>query len=615
MQDKARDAKSLFDYIPPSLQAGIVAGTNTTDLTPYVRAAIAANSNIVAPCGTYLFNTSTASGYESRGLGPYVLTVQNRTSFRLVGEAPGCVTFMTGNSAALSDILWVFQSANIEVGNINFVGNNTGLTFGQNNGALSLYSVKNFWVHDIQTSVFQGSHIVGNWQFNGVYERISQSVPAAATGFDVASLQNITIRNFTAVGASGGQGFQHIYDAPNANPTYNTTGITLCAGCAVSMSNHIRIENADLSGFTTAVAVSEARDVWLVNSNIHENLTGSGTFSVGAAFSVANIGTVAYNINVVDNRFSNNGSPVGDAGLRGGLALNSNVGLVYATVTGNSFVDNYDSGIVNTGRSTTAYITGNYFGNIATANQTNTISFPSFFTAATIITGNIGQTIPMKTGWYRPDGATTALSVNDATVFAATAANANVTVPFTFGVVGNNLGKSMFAGSTSGFATVQAQPVQGTPTILWPTASGTVVASAVAPLSVDAATGAASCPTCATTTNGGGTLAAGITASSLTSAAGGTFGTNAFNSTAYLALAGGTMTGDIAMGSHNIGGTGTLKNGAVTVASLPTCNSGAEGTHYGVTDANATTFLTTVAGGGSNHVPVYCNGTNWVIGG
>lgn len=58
----------------------------------------------------------------------------------------------------------------------------------------------------------------------------------------------------------------------------------------------------------------------------------------------------------------------------------------------------------------------------------------------------------------------------------------------------------------------------------------------------------------------------------------------------------------------------TLKHGVSTVAILPTCNAGAEGTRSGVTDANATTFLSVVAGGGSNHVPVYCNGTAWVIG-
>lgn len=55
-------------------------------------------------------------------------------------------------------------------------------------------------------------------------------------------------------------------------------------------------------------------------------------------------------------------------------------------------------------------------------------------------------------------------------------------------------------------------------------------------------------------------------------------------------------------------------SGTTTVSALATCNSAATGQRSQVSDANATTFLSTVAGGGSNVVPVMCNGTNWVIG-
>jgi hypothetical protein len=51
-----------------------------------------------------------------------------------------------------------------------------------------------------------------------------------------------------------------------------------------------------------------------------------------------------------------------------------------------------------------------------------------------------------------------------------------------------------------------------------------------------------------------------------------------------------------------------------TVGSLGTCNAGANGTRRMVSDANATTFASTVAAGGANNVPVVCNGTNWIIG-
>ena len=48
-----------------------------------------------------------------------------------------------------------------------------------------------------------------------------------------------------------------------------------------------------------------------------------------------------------------------------------------------------------------------------------------------------------------------------------------------------------------------------------------------------------------------------------------------------------------------------------TVAQLPTVAQGLRGM---VTDSNTTTFAAVVAGGGSNVVPVYCDGTNWRVG-
>jgi hypothetical protein len=50
-----------------------------------------------------------------------------------------------------------------------------------------------------------------------------------------------------------------------------------------------------------------------------------------------------------------------------------------------------------------------------------------------------------------------------------------------------------------------------------------------------------------------------------------------------------------------------------TVATLPTAV-GKTGVRYMVSDANATTFNSVVAGGGANIVPVFSNGTTWRIG-
>jgi len=57
-----------------------------------------------------------------------------------------------------------------------------------------------------------------------------------------------------------------------------------------------------------------------------------------------------------------------------------------------------------------------------------------------------------------------------------------------------------------------------------------------------------------------------------------------------------------------------LKSTPVAVGSLPAAATVGSGTRMFVTDANATTFASIVAGGGANIVPVYSDGTNWRIG-
>ena len=52
--------------------------------------------------------------------------------------------------------------------------------------------------------------------------------------------------------------------------------------------------------------------------------------------------------------------------------------------------------------------------------------------------------------------------------------------------------------------------------------------------------------------------------------------------------------------------------GAYTVATLPSASANA-GKFAQVTDSSVTTFGSTVSGGGSNRVPVFSNGTNWVV--
>jgi hypothetical protein len=52
----------------------------------------------------------------------------------------------------------------------------------------------------------------------------------------------------------------------------------------------------------------------------------------------------------------------------------------------------------------------------------------------------------------------------------------------------------------------------------------------------------------------------------------------------------------------------------VAVADLPSAVDSGVGARRFVNNATATTFASTVAGGGANVVPVYSNGTDWKIG-
>lgn len=73
----------------------------------------------------------------------------------------------------------------------------------------------------------------------------------------------------------------------------------------------------------------------------------------------------------------------------------------------------------------------------------------------------------------------------------------------TLGTLNSVLGSLALTGSTSGTATISPQATAGTPTLTLPNTSGTFAVNASAPLALSATTGALTCATCATTTNGG----------------------------------------------------------------------------------------------------------------
>jgi hypothetical protein len=69
--------------------------------------------------------------------------------------------------------------------------------------------------------------------------------------------------------------------------------------------------------------------------------------------------------------------------------------------------------------------------------------------------------------------------------------------------------------------------------------------------------------------------------------------------------------------SGNLSNLGVIKTGVFTVGTLPSASAVGVGSIAFVTDANTTVILglgLTVIGGGSNKVPVYSDGTNWIVG-
>jgi len=102
-----------------------------------------------------------------------------------------------------------------------------------------------------------------------------------------------------------------------------------------------------------------------------------------------------------------------------------------------------------------------------------------------------------------------------------------------------------------------------------------------------------------------GVLEATATDSSITSGSPGMFGLNNGETLTFAKFAAGDM---------QFSSSGPIQDTlAPYVANLPACTSALEGGKFTVTDATATTWGSTVVGGGSNHVGVRCNGTNWTI--
>lgn len=201
-------------------------------------------------------------------------------------------------------------------------------------------------------------------------------------------------------------------------------------------------------------------------------------------------------------------------------------------------------------------------------------------------------------------GTVTTLSVVSANGFAGTVATAGTTPAITLtttltGLLKGN-GTAMSA-ATAG--TDYLAPPAGT--ALLKANAGGALANAVAGTDYVAPGGALGTPSSGTLTNCTGLPNTGVTG----------LGSMSTQSAASVAITGGAIDGTpIGATTQSTGRFTTVRTNSATVATLPAAATAGQGARSFVTDATATTFLSIVAGGGANKVPVVSDGANWLIG-
>lgn len=276
-------------------------------------------------------------------------------------------------------------------------------------------------------------------------------------------------------------------------------------------------------------------------------------------------------------------------------------------------------------------------------NYSGSSSWGTTYNASNLIPSNF---LPLATtsvfGVFKPDGSTitcTAGVCSAPTGGAGTVTSVGLSLPAMFTVTGSpvtssgTLGATLasqsahaaFIGPTSGSAapTFRALVASDLPTIalsgLATQAANTIVGNATAS---SAAPTALSIPSCSGASNAlTWTSATGFGCNTISGGGSGTVGSGVANQVAYYAATGTAIVGDsrlIDNGSSlaytgSGAGYSSYQIGTNTFASLPTCNSGQEGTDAPVIDSTTNTWGATVTGGGSNHVKAYCDGTNWTV--
>jgi|GEM_PF-3663629 len=397
---------NLFDHMTRAQQLAFINRTFEPGGQASLQAALDAlpstKGKIYVPeCGGKLWmDDSTVSEFSARGIGPYHVRIQDKDDWIFDG---GEMEITATDDHTLPQTFFIFRCNGHEFGRVHGIGNNTGLTAIQNNGMFFQYCATEFYVHDISTDGYQGSQIVGNFQFDGVYENIKQKLGVNASGFDVASWQNMKVINHTCVGQQSGQGFHMIYDFPNSpnnNPGYNETGKIL----RENRTNNIRYTNPDVSGCVTGVSFSDVGgDIYIKDGRIWNNGGATGDYWCGVLFQataagVSDGGGASVNLNIEGTDIYSNGRAGETSGLNGGVLVNSNEAVMHLNIHPSTKIhDNATAGIVNFGASVLRMEGADFrdrFGALQTTKIRNPASLKKPTTALSIDTSSLITNCP-----------------------------------------------------------------------------------------------------------------------------------------------------------------------------------------------------------------------------
>jgi len=508
-------------------------------------------------------------------------------------------------------------------------GNNIVLTVA-NTGAITIDATGGGNGGGNITGVLAGNGLTGGGFFGNVTLSLGNS--------------NVTAGNYVNPTITVDQ-FGRIISASNNNNFGTVTSVRLVGGGGISIggtnpitsNGNITVTNTGVTGITAGPGI---------------NLTGGPTGNITISVAGGGVGTgTVTSVGITSTQLLVSGSPIIDSGnisinLPNSVSFVGNVtagnirtdGLLYANGTPYGTIGSTGAtGIGSTGATGPTGPTGaTGLGATGPTGPTGATG-PTGPTGATGLTGPTGPTGPTgATGLTGPTGAT---GIGATGLTGPTGATGGVGPTGATGVVGPT-GATGVTGSTGVAGPTGATGVIGSTGATGPVAgSNTEVifnnngnAGASANLTFDSSTNLLTVTGNITTT---GQLRSNIatgtaplvvssttqvanlsvaTASSATTA--GTVTTAAQpNITSVGTLSSLAVTGDIT--SNNVVSNNIVRTKTIVFSSLPTAATAGAGARGFITDGNlaaATNFAVQVSGGGSNNVPVYSDGTNWLIG-